>query len=308
MDNWEELGDGIISKTPFIDNTLEILDNLILFVHGSEKVKGRSTRRVIKKLMKDENDAEKFKLMFALVNIDMIKETIFEVVRGGEDKIVNSMKIVTMECIKKLVQNQNFTKINSQKQDFFVRLLRDLINIITHEARQSAFKTYVKTIKDMDDEVDSYTVKFLSDRFNRDIYFVDPKTHLPYLPFPDEETLKMRKSILLLKIDETHYEIVGRLLPGNRIQREFDHNDPLITKFYLYLTNKDQFTREYPDVIQDAGPDPPEPEYGDPELGKIPKNYPGSPSDDEYYDDSSQDAETNSQSSGTDNSEHIIDE
>ena len=52
IDNWEELGDGIISKTPFIDNALEILDNLILFVHGSEKVKGKSTRRVIKKLMK----------------------------------------------------------------------------------------------------------------------------------------------------------------------------------------------------------------------------------------------------------------
>ena len=41
----------------------------------------------------------------------------------------------------------------------------------------------------------------------------------------DTENIKGRKSLIVMWIGGVHYEIVGRLLPGNRVQREFNSDD-----------------------------------------------------------------------------------
>jgi hypothetical protein len=46
-----------------------------------------------------------------------------------------------------------------------------------------------------------------------------------------------------------HYEIVGRLLPGNRIQREFDFKDSLIKRIYTYLCKPEKIADAYPNLI-----------------------------------------------------------
>ena len=45
-----------------------------------------------------------------------------------------------------------------------------------------------------------------------------------------------------------HYEIVGRLLPGNIIKRDFDFNDTLIKRIYMYLYKPEQIPDRYPNL------------------------------------------------------------
>ena len=46
-----------------------------------------------------------------------------------------------------------------------------------------------------------------------------------------------------------HYEVVGRLLAGNQIQREFDHTDPLIERLYTYLCEPQKIPDKYPKLV-----------------------------------------------------------
>ena len=46
-----------------------------------------------------------------------------------------------------------------------------------------------------------------------------------------------------------HYEIVGKLLAGNRIQREFDFKDSLIKIIHTYLYKPEKISDLYPNLI-----------------------------------------------------------
>ena len=52
IDAWEENGDGIIAKIPFIEIFFELINNFIDFLYSYEdesiKIKGRCNRRIIK--------------------------------------------------------------------------------------------------------------------------------------------------------------------------------------------------------------------------------------------------------------------
>ena len=58
----------------------------------------------------------------------------------------------------------------------------------------------------------------------------------------------MGKSIVILWVSRNHYEILGRLLPNNVIQREFKPDDPFIKKMYTFLVHPEQITNNYPEL------------------------------------------------------------
>ena len=71
---------------------------------------------------------------------------------------------------------------------------------------------------------------------------------MPYRDTNSKNILK-RKSIIIMWTGGCHYEIVGRLLSGNRIQREFDFNDSLIKRIYTYLSKPEKIPDTYPNLI-----------------------------------------------------------
>ena len=50
--------------------------------------------------------------------------------------------------------------------------------------------------------------------------------------------------------DIEHYEIVGKLLPGNRVQREFSYDDTIIKKMYEFLCNPEKISESYPELSE----------------------------------------------------------
>lgn len=62
---------------------------------------------------------------------------------------------------------------------------------------------------------------------------------MPYNPIESTTYLQKRaKSIIILCIGKNHYEVVGRLLPGNSVQREFDHDDELTQKMFTFIVDQ----------------------------------------------------------------------
>lgn len=286
IDSWEELGQGTLSKMSFFDNVSTTFNRFEEFLKGSDRIKGKATRRLIKKSIEKEQDLEIYQIVFAFLPINVIINKIIPEVQVSTEKIKGVIDTLVKSCVTYLAKNESFRKIDSKKQELIVTSLNFLLRFLCKDAYNTAYRDYVKNLKDMEDEVDGITVKSICDKFNRDIYFIDPNVHLPYHPFPDEDLYKCRKSIILLKMGPKHYEIIGRLLPGNRIQREFDFKDHLISKFNLYITNQDEFQKQYPEFSNDNTE-----KHRDSEDDKSNKDSESESESDRYYDESSKDSD-----------------
>lgn len=251
-ENWEEIGGGLVAKIPFQENVNYILLNVYRFLMNDSNSKGKSTKKVIKNLIeKNQDNIQVYILLTELISFQKHFEQII-LPQAYTETEKSNIKVCKDAIIKKSVKFlHNRGEIKSlaiERVRYIEKCFRKLLTEVLNEAEESAFQTYVKGLENVSEEVDSYTISFISDRFNRDIYFIDGKTRLPYYNSSASQNLKGRKSLIVLWIDENHYEIVGRLLPGNRIQREFSHNDELIQKLYTFLVKPEQIPKKYPEL------------------------------------------------------------
>jgi len=125
-----------------------------------------------------------------------------------------------------------------------------LLKVICSETYKESYKNYAESIKDTKEDVDSNSIEFISSRFNREVYFIDGVARLPYDVVQSEQLSRnnnTKKSIILVRINN-HYEILGRLLPGNKVQREFDNKDPLIVKITMFLREPERIRFNYPQL------------------------------------------------------------
>ncbi len=252
--SWQEMGNGLISKVPYQENFNKILTNFSSFLINHDetsKIRGRTSRRTVKHFIKNDQDYELFKLLNELVPINdgfekIILPKAYDSTSGK--KIDRCTKAIIKETLTYLDSLQEFKAINEKQQDYLATKLFDLITYIGKEAENEAFENYVKSLENTREDIDSSTLELISDRFNRDIYFLDGSTRLPYNHCPNANSIKGRRSIIIIWIDHNHYEIVGRLLPGNRIQREFSADDPIVQKFNEFLFNHQLFKQKYPDL------------------------------------------------------------
>ena len=249
-DSWEDLGGGVIAKVPFQENLHTLLENFYKFLNN-EDPRGRSTRRLIKYLVKNsDNNMEIFKLIGELITLQDFEQTILPVAydKTKEDKIMACQKSIVEESLKFLNNKEELKDMDEQKLAYIKNMTIVFLCTILKEADSASFKNYIFGLENVSEKVDSYTIDFISQRFNRDIYFLDGSTRLPYNNCATPETLRQRKSMIVLWLQKDHYEIVGRLLPGNRIQREFSASDPLINKLRTFLLNPEEVPEKYPEL------------------------------------------------------------
>lgn len=266
---WESMSDGLVAKTPFQENVNTILSDFYRFISRADcyrvdysrvnysradcRGRTKSVRKIIRELIKDEKSMmEAYKLVTEMVSVDKgFKKSILP---SAYDKCNDSN---LSECKKTIVQyavkyyKKEFKKlkgnIDEESVSYYVGKLKLLIRAVVDEAENSAYTEYIKGLCDTPMEVDSYIIGLISDKFNRDIYFIDSSTRMPYINSRDN--IRKRKSMIVMWTGGYHYEIVGRLLSGNRIQREFDFRDPLIEKFYTYLCKPERVPNKYPNLI-----------------------------------------------------------
>ena len=252
--HWESLSNGLIAKIPFQENVNKILSDFYITISRGGSGKTKSVRKLIRSLIKDENaDTNTYKIIMEMVPIE----------NGFEKNILPSAyekcnESSLDECKKTLVKysvryyKKEFEKLEGKIEEklieYYLNKFESMIQEVVEEAEKSAYTEYIESIHDSSMEVDTYTIGLISNQFDRDIYFIDARTRMPYRD-TSCNNIQKRKSIIIMWTGGCHYEIVGRLLPGNRIQREFDFKDSLIKRIYTYLCKPERIPDTYPNLI-----------------------------------------------------------
>lgn len=250
--SWEEIGGGLIAKIPFQENVIDILTNCYLFLNEDDNAHGKSTRNVMKALAaKDPDNLDVYKLVTELIPIEEFEQIILPeaYAKSEDDKINVCCQIILEETRAYVDKKEEMKTLEKGKVDYIQDVIHTLLEQVLREAESSAYKNYIKGLQNTAEYADTYTISMISERFKRDIYFLNGQNRMPYNNCSTTNNLKGRKSIIILWIGENHYETVGRLLPGNRIQREFSHDDPLIQKIYTFLVHPENIKDKYPELV-----------------------------------------------------------
>ena len=201
----------------------------------------------------DEKLFERYKLIPDLIPLiegfeEKIISNAYDESKGLKISILNE-KIIknTNSYIKKKKEVKSLSKDKSQR---ICELVSKFVTEVLKEAEEEAFKSFVASSDILVDDIDSSTISDISNQFNCDIYIISKENRMPYLSPQSIENLKGRKSIMILCINKNLYEILGRLLPGNSIQREFDNSDPLIRKLHTFLVNPEKIFKEFNDLVK----------------------------------------------------------
>lgn len=251
---WESLSNGLIAKIPFQENINIILNDFYRFISRGKTGRTKSVRKVIREVIQDDNedDIEAYKLVTEMVPLEegfekTILPTAYE--KCSDDGISKCKKVILKVSLN--YYRKEFKKLGDELEEervnFYISKLEKLINSVVNEAENSSYSEYIESIQDATMEVDAYTIGLISEKFNRDIYFIDARNRMPYRD-GGNDNIKKRKAIIVMWTGGCHYEIVGRLLPGNIIKREFDFNDTLIKKIYTYLYKPEKIPDQYPSL------------------------------------------------------------
>lgn len=258
-ESWEEMGGGIIAKVPFQEMLSKVLFNFEKFLNDKEqKIKGRATRKTVKILITNDEELEVYKIIISLVPISKIIDTILsKAYNKGEDKLIkDNINLIIEEGQNYFNNLEEIKLINKEKREYLRNVFSIFLKVICNEAYKETFKEYVKGLENTKEDIDTYSIDFISERFDRNIYFMNDSNRLPTNNLFVENTIKNRKSIILICVSKKHYEVVGRLLPGNKIQREFDYDDPLIKKINMFLQNPEKIRYSYPELQEHLSTSP----------------------------------------------------
>lgn len=250
-ESWESMGEGNIARIPFEENIMDIMTNFYNFLENqNSNIRGRATRRVVKHLIGSQK--EKVEIYEIISEIIPLEEGFQKVILPKAYKNATNLseynKVIDKQVQSYISKNGILNGSDREQTKFILSAISELIELVCIEAYNLAFKTYKKGLENIGTYVDSYSINYIADRFNRDIYFLNGNNRVPYNNCDTADTLKGRKSIVVIWINKNHYEIVGRLLPGNRIQREFEANDPLIKKLKMFLLEPEKIPKQYPEL------------------------------------------------------------
>jgi len=249
-EKWENLSNGLVSKTHFQKNVNTILTDL--YKHITTGCTDTSTNNVMKITENLKDNIETYKLITEMIPLEEGFEK--NILPSAYDKC-NRKNI--SKCKKYIIKHAvNYYKkqfdvfegqLDENSIKYYLIKLEYFIKNVLDESENKSYNDYIKNLSDSSSYIDSYTIGLISEKFNRDIYFIDEKTRMPYKD--SNFNIRKRKSIIVMYINECHYEIIGRLLPDNMIQREFDFKDDLIKKIYTFLCNPEKIPKEYPNLI-----------------------------------------------------------
>ena len=246
--DWEDISDGIIAKVNFQENVLKYFTDVYLYFKR-DKIKHRNSKKILEIILK-KHSKDDFLFITELVPLEDLEQKILPLSysESENENIDQSKEMIVKNSVNYLLNRPEFKYVDDNKSDHLIRILIDIFTVILDISKQVSYEEYVESLKDSSTDVDTFTLSVLSDKFNRDIYFIDGNTRIPYNNASTTANLKGRKSIIVLWVGNNHYEIVGRLLPNNVVQREFKHDDKLIQKIYTFLVYPERISKLYPEL------------------------------------------------------------
>ena len=243
----ESWADTFVTLEPLNTNVTTIITNFYSFLTTSSKIKGRSTRRIIKRLIKDStSDLEVYKILMELLPLDGPLDGHILPLAKSKTTPQAYTKTLIREADKYIEATKILDSLDPIKAKFISDTLIKFLAVVTREAEDAAFKDYVRGLESASLEADNFTMDFITQRLDRDVCILNGNSRLPVENLGGPP--KGRKTIIVLRVNDNHYEIVGKLLPGNRIQREFDPHDLIVEKIHAVLQDPNEASKTYPDL------------------------------------------------------------
>jgi len=213
------------------DSFLLLLTNYHTYITKNEKES--NIIQLINDTIKEENDNNIYKIIFDMLPIYMILDTIGKMNDMNIERYKSTIKINLLTTFKKLFNN---IIIDTKYIKFYCNKVEILLDCLLKNSEHLLSKNIFK--------IDETFLNFFADMYNRDIYFFDNQK-MPFL-YAKNINIKNRKSIILI-CNQSHYEIIGIKTDG--ISREFENTHPLIQKLNILLLQPDRIHKLYPNDV-----------------------------------------------------------
>ncbi len=178
------------------------------------------------------------------ITIQDIDDKILPNYKYDKDVYFDSAHFV--KYIKKFFKNKFCKNLNENDVVKFNSLLEKVCDFFEHLTKLSIDMAYQHCKNQLGDNniwIGTEYISFISEIFSINIYFIDAKTMLPYV-LGDEKLFQFKKSIILLWVDECHFEIVG-IVEDNTIRRTFNSDEYIIQMIHAYTINPNTAIQQY---------------------------------------------------------------
>ena len=254
QDVYEKIKNGDVKKNieSFLNNFKENLTNFNIYLNSNHYYATEFASEVNKslneKLLRNGNiqQIDLYKLLYEIVTIDSFKKILknTELKWGDECCILSFKKIFLKEMLRFLSYQDFFDDLEKSKTDFITKTLMTMVNTII----DISFSNVAANGKEnfITNDLDFSKINILSEYFDCNIIFVDSEDRIPFLIGNQNDVSDKKKYTLVFSFEQKHFEIIGKLLPDDRIQRNFMPYEEIVKKikFYLKKMGKDDPVKE----------------------------------------------------------------
>ncbi len=259
---WENLSSGEIARVEFQVMLRKMMENLYDHINGKEITKD------IVFILTDTDFFECGILLKEVFTRTIFTEKILpEAFKSCENKSLRicSRKIAELACeilIQKLTElGDEEEKLEDKRLQHFVNKMGNLIYNFSVKAEKTAFAEFREKLANPYYWGDQKIISLLSHVYGYDLYFIDESTELPYRIPQNLNYSKRRHSIIILWVNQDHYEVLGRKgkprksgeYPNKIVysaERIFSPDDPLIKKIRILVCDSQQAEKDYPELAQ----------------------------------------------------------
>jgi hypothetical protein len=251
---WRDISTSLVAKIPFQDTLVALWKEVYTISLDPTK---QITNREVKNCIKKSQDAYEL-LCKILSQKQLIEELLPKAFSKSADSNISVCKenisVILKETLEKSLSAFG-KKLDSERKRYCHKKLEEIHEILCDEAEKAAMKEYETNFQKSMLEIDPTVVGLLAEKFNRDIYCLG-SNRFPFEFCAKKDLTRNRKAVVLIRITDVHYEVMGRLKTGHIVQREFDANDPFIEKLYCYLYDRQKFASKWPRLANKLPADP----------------------------------------------------
>lgn len=194
-------------KSMISEAAQKVIKDFYKSVLDNRECKLKETKKVLAAVVQNDTDQELYKVLCEFVPISEWENIL------GKDN-----------------QNPSFKDLKEYEKHVQAKY-EALLKNLRQEAENTSFKVFCESTKIPSPGLSDLSA--IADTICRNIFVIDSESRLPRLSSEKKE----RNCILLLDL-AGHLEVMGRLLPGQRIQRDFEYTAPLIKRVYAKLEER----------------------------------------------------------------------
>lgn len=230
--NWRK--NPLLCHSLFCNILNGVLEDVYNYIeNSSDEFNYPKEVEALSKLVLTKDRIKVYSLISKFIPLKVLLNITENIEENSRDLAIKPLKKVILDNISDLLlSHSTVSKAKKEKKEYLNKKLKVLYQTIFKIVEEVAFNKYIKELEKQSEIVDEFCMDYATEKFDRNIYFIN-KDRLPDTTFQKYNKYN-RKCIVVLRLDENHYEILGKLLPDNYVQREFDFDDPIIKNIKSY--------------------------------------------------------------------------